>query len=70
MATAKVGSSIVLGAAGQPFGMGTRNRLLGAGLQYTMINAFCAGVLLLFLLANTSAARSYVNNSALRFVDT
>jgi len=63
-----VGSSILLGVAGQPFGIGTRNRLLGAALQYTTINAFCAGLLLLFLLAGTSAARSYVNNSALRLV--
>lgn len=62
-----MGSSVLVGMAGQPFGIGTRNRLLGAGLQYTTINVFCAGFLLLFLLAGTSAARRYVNISALRF---
>jgi len=63
-----MGSSVLLGVAGQPFGIDTRNRLLGAGLQYTTINMFCAGFLLLFLLAGTSAARCYVNISALRFL--
>ena len=61
-------SSAALGLVGWPFGIGTRNRLLGAGLQYTTINAFCAGILLLFLLAGTSAARRYVNVSVLRFL--
>ena len=61
-------SSAALGVAGHPFGIDTRNRLLGAGLQYTTINTFFAGVLLLFLLAGTSAARRYVNISVLRFL--
>jgi peptidoglycan/LPS O-acetylase OafA/YrhL len=63
-----MGSSVLLGLAGQPFGIGTRNRLMGAGLQYTTINVFCAGFLLLFLLAGTSSARRYVNISVLRFL--
>jgi peptidoglycan/LPS O-acetylase OafA/YrhL len=63
-----IASSVALGVAGHPFGIDTRNRLLGAGLQYTTINTFFAGVLLLFLLAGTSAPRRYVNDSTLRFL--
>ena len=58
----------VLGVAGEPLGIATRNRLLGAALQYSTINAMCASVLLLFLLAGTSAAKGYVNISWLRFL--
>ncbi len=61
-------SATVLGIAAQPFGIDTRSRLLGAGLQFTLINAFFAGILLLFLLAGTSIARRYVNLSGLRFL--
>lgn len=60
--------AIVMLVAGSPFGITTRNRLLGAGLQYTTITAMCAGILLLFLLAGTSSAKRYVNLSALRFL--
>jgi peptidoglycan/LPS O-acetylase OafA/YrhL len=42
--------------------------LLGAGLQFTLINAFFAGILLLFLLAGTGTARRYVNLSGFRFL--
>jgi peptidoglycan/LPS O-acetylase OafA/YrhL len=59
--------AIMLGILGRPFGLTTRDRLLGAALQHTMINLFFAGVLLLFLLAGTSSHKRYVNNSALRF---
>ena len=31
-------SAVLLGVVGQPFGIGTRNRLLGASLQWTAIN--------------------------------
>jgi len=63
-----LGASILLGIAGQPFGILTRNQLLGAALQFTTINGFFAGILLLFLLAGTSNARRYVNLSVLRFL--
>lgn len=63
-----LGASILLGLAGQPFGILTRNRLLGAALQFTTINGFFAGILLLFLLAGTSNARRYVNLSLFRFL--
>jgi peptidoglycan/LPS O-acetylase OafA/YrhL len=61
-------SAVLLVVLGRPFGITTRNRLLGAGLQYTTITAMCAGVLLLFLLVGTSSAKSYVNFSPLRFL--
>jgi len=63
-----VASASVLVAAGRPFGITTRNRLLGAGLQYTLITVVCAGILLLFLLVGTSRAKSFVNVSPLRFL--
>jgi peptidoglycan/LPS O-acetylase OafA/YrhL len=63
-----MGSAVVLLVAGRPFGVTTRNRLLGAGLQYTTIAAVCAAILLLFLLTGTSSARRYVNFSPLRFL--
>jgi peptidoglycan/LPS O-acetylase OafA/YrhL len=63
-----LGSSILVGVAGQPLGILTRSRLLGAGLQLTTINVFFAGVLLLFLLAGSGTGKRYVNISLLRFL--
>jgi peptidoglycan/LPS O-acetylase OafA/YrhL len=63
-----IATSTAMGIAGHPFGIATRTRLLGAALQYSMVNTMCAGVLLLFLLAGTSGARRYVSISALRFL--
>jgi peptidoglycan/LPS O-acetylase OafA/YrhL len=63
-----LGSSILVGVAGQPFGILTRSRLLGAGLQLTTINVLFAGVLLLFLLAGSGSGKRYVNISLLRFL--
>jgi peptidoglycan/LPS O-acetylase OafA/YrhL len=61
-------ASILVALAGQPFGILTRNRLLGAALQFTTINGFFAGILLLFLLAGTSPAKRFVNFSPFRFL--
>jgi len=61
-------SAGVLVAGGRPFGITTRNRLLGAGLQYSLITLVCAGILLMFLLAGTSRAKSFVNVVPLRFL--
>jgi peptidoglycan/LPS O-acetylase OafA/YrhL len=58
---------VLLGVLGRPFGITTRERLLGAALQHTTVNIFFAGVLLLFLLAGTSSKKQYVHNSVLRF---
>jgi peptidoglycan/LPS O-acetylase OafA/YrhL len=63
-----LGVAFLSGLAGQPFGILTRNRLLGAALQFTVLNALFAGILLLFLLAGTNNARRYVNFSWLRFL--
>jgi len=59
---------VLLGIAGKPFGIDTRDQLLGAGLQYSTINTFFAGFLLLFLLVGSSDAKRYVNNSVLRWL--
>ncbi len=63
-----LGVAMLLGLAGRPFGILTRNRLLGAALQFTTLDVLFAGILLLFLLAGTSNARRYVNFSWLRFL--
>ncbi len=63
-----LGSAVLLGIAGKPFGILTRDRLLGAALQWSVIHAFFAGVLLLFLLAGTSSLKRYVNITVLQFV--
>jgi len=59
---------LIAGAAGLPFGISTRNQVLGAGLQETVINTFFAGVLLVFLLAGSGAAKRYVNIPVFRFL--
>jgi|HubBroStandDraft_1064217.scaffolds.fasta_scaffold30524_2 peptidoglycan/LPS O-acetylase OafA/YrhL len=57
-----------LAGVGRPFGILTRERVLGAALQETVIDMVFAGFLLLVLLLGTSARRRYVNNSVLRFL--
>lgn len=69
----KLFCSILLGTAllalvfGRSFGITTRQRLLGASLQYSIINLFFAGMLLLFLLIGTSSHQRFVNRPLLRF---
>src|SRR3974390_2208171 len=63
-----LGSSALLALAGWPFGILSRNRLLGAGFQWTVLNLFFAGILLLFLLAGSGNAQRYVNLPVLRFL--
>ena len=53
---------------GVPWGITTRTRPLGAMFQFTVVNLFCAGLLLLFLLLGTSRWRGYVNFRAVRFL--
>jgi len=62
-----LGLGMLLGMIGRPFGIATRERLLGAALQHTTINIFFAGVLLLLLLVGTSSGKRYVSSSVLRF---
>jgi len=65
------GLTIVLGTMaallGGPFGIVTRDRLLGAALQYTVIHVIFTGILLLFLLIGTSRWRAFVNIGWLQF---
>lgn len=56
------------GIVGARFGILTAQRLLGAALQYTLVNLFFAGLLLLFLVVGTSSRKAFVNNSVLRFL--
>jgi len=63
-----LGAAVVLGIAGRPFGILTRDRLLGAALQWSVIHGFFAGVLLFFLLAGTGSLKRYVNVSILQFL--
>jgi peptidoglycan/LPS O-acetylase OafA/YrhL len=63
-----LGLSILVSLVGQRFGILTRNRLLGAGLQLSTINLFFAGILLLFLLVGSGSAKRYVDVSVLRFL--
>ena len=63
-----LGSALMLALAGEPFGILTRNRLLGAALQLTLIHIFFSGILLLVLLAGSGAGKRYVNIPALRFL--
>jgi peptidoglycan/LPS O-acetylase OafA/YrhL len=58
---------VLLGILGRPFGITTRERLLGAALQHTTINIFFAGVVLLFLLFGSGSRKRYVNHPVLRF---
>jgi len=57
----------ILAVAGTPFGILTRQRLLGAALQYTLINVFFAGFLLLFLLLGTGSGKRYVARPVFQF---
>ena len=66
-ATLLVGG-FTLAGVGWPFGILTRERVLGAALQGTVIDMVFAGFLLLVMLLGTSARRRYVNYSGLRFL--
>jgi peptidoglycan/LPS O-acetylase OafA/YrhL len=59
--------TIVLGGLGMPFGILTRNRLLGAALQYTAISVLFSGVLLLLLVLGTGPYARITHNKTLRF---
>jgi peptidoglycan/LPS O-acetylase OafA/YrhL len=58
---------ILAGILGAPWGIMTRNRLLGATLQHTVISILFSGVLLLCLLMGTGSWKKLINNSALQF---
>src|ERR1700693_330039 len=62
--------ALAAGAAvlGRPFGVLTRDTLLGAALQLTVIHLAFAGVVLVVLLLGTSSWHGYVNSSVLGFL--
>ena len=68
LAGSLIGSALFLAIAGQPFGITGRARLLGAAFQWTLLNLFFAGVLLLFLLLGTGPRKRYVNLRPLQFL--
>jgi peptidoglycan/LPS O-acetylase OafA/YrhL len=55
-------------ALGQPLGILTRDHLLGAALQLTVLNLAFAGALLFVLLLGTSEWHGYVNSPVLGFL--
>jgi len=61
--TVAVGSMI----GGAPFGMFSRQTMLGASLQLTVANTFFAGLLVFFLLIGTSSRKGFVNSATLAF---
>jgi peptidoglycan/LPS O-acetylase OafA/YrhL len=68
LAGSLIGIALFLAIAGQPFGITGRARLLGAAFQWTLLNLFFAGVLLLFLLLGTGPRKRYVNLRPLQFL--
>jgi peptidoglycan/LPS O-acetylase OafA/YrhL len=58
----------ILAKTGAPFGILTRQSLLGAALQSTLVNTFFLGLLLLFLLLGSSSRKQLVNSSVLQFI--
>lgn len=59
--------ALALGGAGARFGIQTKERMLGASLQYTVVHIFFAGILVLFLLVGSSARKRWVNIATLQF---
>ena len=59
--------AMILMIAGAPFGMLSRQTMLGASLQLTLVNTFFAGLLLLFLVLGTSSRKWLVNSTILAF---
>jgi len=57
----------ILMIAGAPFGMLSRQTILGASLQLTLVNTLFAGLLLIFLVLGTSSRKWLVNSTILAF---
>lgn len=53
--------------AAAPFGILSRQTLLGASLQLTLVNTFFTGLLVLFLVLGSGSLMGLVNSSLLRF---
>jgi peptidoglycan/LPS O-acetylase OafA/YrhL len=59
--------SLCTALIGAPYGILTRQRILGAAFQFTLIHMFFAGFLLLVLLLGSSRYARWVNNRVLGF---
>lgn len=57
----------ILMIAGAPFGMLSRQTMLGASLQLTLVNSFFAGMLLLFVLVGSGSRSTLVQSPFLQF---
>jgi peptidoglycan/LPS O-acetylase OafA/YrhL len=57
----------ILLLAGAPFGMLSRQTMVGASLQITLVNAFFAGLLLLFLILGSGSRKWLIRSSILGF---
>jgi peptidoglycan/LPS O-acetylase OafA/YrhL len=57
----------ILLIAGAPLGLLSRQTMLGAGLQLTLVNTFFVGLLVLFLVLGSSSRKGLVNSSTLQF---
>jgi peptidoglycan/LPS O-acetylase OafA/YrhL len=68
LCTGLLAGGVMLAIVGRPLGILTRDRVLGAALQHTVIDIVFGGILLLVLLIGTSSRKRYVNHSALRFL--
>jgi peptidoglycan/LPS O-acetylase OafA/YrhL len=70
---AAIGANLLLAIAiislivGAPFGMLSRQTMLGASLQLTLVNTFFTGLLVLFLVLGTGTWKGLVNSSILKF---
>jgi peptidoglycan/LPS O-acetylase OafA/YrhL len=70
---AVIGAVVLVAAApmlmivGAPFGILSRQTMIGASLQLTLVNSFFAGLLLLFLVVGSSSRSMLVQNSFLQF---
>ena len=59
--------SLILLAAGRNFGILSRQTILGASVQLTLVNSFFAGLLVLLLLLGSSPRRDLFKSSILQF---
>lgn len=60
--------SLCVGVIGAPYGILTRNSVLGAALQHTVISILFAGMLLASLLLGTSRYQRWINRPILHFL--
>jgi peptidoglycan/LPS O-acetylase OafA/YrhL len=66
-ASVLLATAIILLIAGAPFGVLSRQTMLGASLQLTLVNTFFVGLLVLFLVLGSGSRKEWVNSSILRF---